>query len=181
MTSAGAVRSWVGGFLVGVVALASGLAAGDKKADEEYKKINPPAPYRLHVFASVKKGEGGAETIRKVFAEKDRNKKDRVLYHSWFVLVPTREDAEIVLDINEAALDFQPGFETKSYITGVIAIPGMLEGVPIRGEDFYGRQPIWSFKGPQPQLNLLSRVIGYMRGAHKDAVLAHGGPVARTP
>jgi hypothetical protein len=149
-------------------------AQADKKADEESAKINPPVPYKLFVAASPHKF--GAERIRNVFAEKNSTKKWRPTFDQWFVLVPERDKAEMTLDVSDAGFDKKPGYETVYYISGRLTITGMVKDSPIRGDNTPSL-----LGGPEENLDLLRRIIHYMREHHRDAVLAHtgGAPHAR--
>lgn len=143
-------------------------ARADKKADDENAKINPPVPYKLFVAASPHKY--GAERIQKVFAEKNSKKNWRPTFDKWFALVPERDLAEITLDVADAGFDKKPGHESVYYITGRLTITGMVKDSPIRGDDTPS-----TFGSPEENLDLLRRIIHYMRENHRDAVLAHTG------
>lgn len=152
--------------------LAAGLLApaellADKKADEEYKKINPPVPYTLWVGGH----EYGTEKIQKIFAPKNATKKWRALYDTWFKLVPEREGAEIRIEIRDTGFDSKPGYETVFYITGRLTIPGVISDAPIRGDGTVGL-----FSGSNEELDLMGRIVRFMRDSNKAGVLAHSAP-----
>jgi hypothetical protein len=150
-------------------------ARGDKKADEEWKKINPPVPYKLWVGGH----EYGSEEIRKIFAEKNAKKKWRPFYDMWFTLVSDREGAEILVNVKEKRFDSRPGYKTVYYTEGRLTIRGIVTDVAIRGDDTGGRL----FSGPQDEFDLLNRIVRFMRNGHKEAVLAHtsSSAVAHAP
>ncbi len=148
------------------LALAFPLAAhADKKADEEWKKVNPPVPYKLWVGGD----EYGSKEIRGIFAEKNAKKKWRPFYDTWFTLVPEREGAEILVDVGKKGFDSRPGYKTVFYTEGRLTVRGIVTGVAIRGDDLGGRL----FRGPQDEFDLLNRIVRFMRSGHKEAVLAH--------
>lgn len=154
--------------LVSAVALflAPAMASADKKADEEWKKINPPAPYTLFVETAANKN--GAERILKIFDAKNAQKKWRPHYDTWFRLVPSREQAEIVIDVGDSGREQKPGYEALYYITGRLTIAGIVRDTPIRGDD-----TIRLFGDTQEQFDLLNRIVRFMRDHYKEAVLVH--------
>lgn len=159
--------------LVSVVAsiLAPGMASADKKADDEWKKINPPVPYTLFVEAAANKH--GAERILKIFDATNAQKKWRPHYDTWFRLVPRREEAEIIIDVGDAGREQKPGYEAVYYISGRLTIAGIVRDTPIRGDD-----TIRMFGDTQEQFDLLNRIVRFMRDHHKEVVLAHSGETA---
>lgn len=164
---------------LGLASLALALpltARADKKADEEWRKINPPVPYKLWVGGN----EWGSKEIRDIFAEKNAKKKWRPFYDTWFTLVPDRENAEILVDVKNKGFDSRPGYKTLYYTEGRLTIRGMVTDVAIRGDDPTGGG---LFSGPQDEFDLLNRVVRFMRNGHKEAVLAHtsSSAVARAP
>lgn len=136
-------------------------ARADKKADAEYDKINPPVPYKLFVAASPK-NKFGAEQIQRVFAAKNAKKIWRPTYDTWFTVVPEREVAEITIDVDGVGMDEKRGYKTVYYITGRLTITGIVKDTAIRGDDT-----------DLPGLDLLRRILYFMRDHHKEAVLAH--------
>jgi hypothetical protein len=149
--------------------LAPAWAAADKKADEEWKRINPPAPYALFVDAAPNRT--GAERILKIFDDKNAQKKWRPHYDTWFRLVSSRDEAEIVIEVGDTGREQKPGYEPVYFISGRLSIAGVITDAPIRGDDTVR---LWG--DTQEQFDLLNRVVRFMRDHHKEAVLAHRGP-----
>ena len=151
-------------------------ARADKKADkqaaEEYSNINPPSPYKLFVTNAPGK-KFGTDPILKVFSEKNAKKNWRPTYDKWFTLIPSREAAEITIDVTERGFDQKPRYQTVYFIIGRLTITGVVKDVEIRGDDV----PT-TFGSPEEGLDLLRRIVNYMRDNHKAAVLAHTGAAA---
>ena len=148
--------------------LAPAMAGADKKADEEWRKINPPVPYALFVAASPNRT--GAERILKVFDDKNAQQKWRPHYDAWFRLVSSRDEAEIVIEVADSGRDQKPGYEPVYFISGRLSIAGIINDRPIRGDDTVR---LWG--DTQEQFDMLNRIVRYMREHHKEAVLAHSG------
>jgi hypothetical protein len=162
------------GPIVGLLAPAP--AGADKKADkqaaEEYSNINPPAPYKLFVTNAPNK-KFGTDPIVKVFSEKNAKKNWRPMYDKWFTLVPSREAAEITIDVTDRGFVEKPRYQTVYFIVGRLTITGVIKDVEIRGDD-----TSTTFGSPEPGLDLLRRIVKFMRDNHKAAVLAHTGATA---
>lgn len=146
--------------------------ADRKKAEEEYKNINPAAPYRLFVAASP--SQDGAKKLLSIFEPKNATKKWRPFYDTWFAVVPTRDEAEIIIDVDNKGADFTPGYKPLYYMTGKVTVVGLVRDLPIRGDD--NNPPL--FGDSWEHFDMLGRLVRFMRDTHKEAVLAHGAQPA---
>lgn len=177
MKNMGAYRAWSRRIVLAAFIFGASFQLGMGAAqisDEEWKKINPQTPYKLHIFSTTKSGSYARDKILKVFEPEDQ-KQWRLFYKTWFQLVPTKEEAEIVLELEKSDTEQKPGYENVKVISGYLSVLNILIRTPIRGDDTGVRL----FSSSQEQFDLLNRIIKFMRERYPDDVIAHGaGPAA---